>query len=105
MSSSFGVVGVCGISVTIVFIDNVHDGRDPFPALVAGGLFTGGCVLISEFDTDMAMALAVVFLLANLLSNSNSVLGVMTKLVDTSKQAQQKTHHIVTKHRNPTVAT
>lgn len=75
--SALGVVGVCGLSVGIVAINNVSHGKDPFPSLMAGGIFTAGCVGIAALDKDIAMAVACVFLLANVLTKSDPFLALI----------------------------
>ena len=73
--SSVGIVGICGVSMTIVFVDNVSNGKDPFTPLVAGGIFTAGCVGIGQIEPEFGEAIAWVFLLSNLLLKSNPILN------------------------------
>lgn len=76
--SKLGVVGICGLSIGVVAVDNISTGRDPFPSIMAGGIFMAGCVGISEIDEQLAAAVAWVFLLSNLLLKSDPLLKVIS---------------------------
>lgn len=86
MVSQMGIVGICSASVAIVFVDNIDHGKDPFNALVAGGIFTGLTVGISEIDMEFGEAIAWVFLLSNVLLKSDSILNFFLGLTN-SKSA------------------
>lgn len=75
--SNFSSVGVAGAGVAVVAINNVANGNDPFPAILAGGLFAFGCVLVSGINPDLGTALAAVFLIGALLTNGSAVLNFL----------------------------
>jgi hypothetical protein len=75
--SSFSTVGVAGTGVAIVAINNVAKGDDPFPALLAGGLFVFGCVLVSGINPDLGTALAALFLIGALFTRGSAVLNFL----------------------------
>lgn len=75
--SNFSTVGVAGSGVAIVAINNVSKGEDPFPAILAGGLFTFGCVLVSGIDPGLGTALAAVFLIGALFTSGSAVLNFL----------------------------
>lgn len=82
MVSQMGIVGICSASIAIVFVDNIDHGKDPFNALVAGGIFTGLTVGISEIDMGFGEAIAWVFLLSNVLTKSDSILNFFLGLAN-----------------------
>lgn len=85
MSSKLGIVGICGVSIGVVWINNVSSGKDPFPSMVAGGIFTAGCVGVGEIDADFGAAIAWVFLLANILTKSDPLLNFIGGVTNTAK--------------------
>jgi len=78
--SNFSTAGVAAAGVAIVATNKVANGDDPFPSLLAGGLFTFGCILVSGINPGMGTALAAVFLLGALFSNGSAVLNFITKV-------------------------
>lgn len=76
--SNFSTVGVASTGVAIVAINKVAAGSDPFPGILAGGLFTFGCVLLSGIDAGMGTALAACFLIGALLTNGTAVLNFIS---------------------------
>lgn len=80
MASQIGVVGVCFVGVSVVFVDNVTTGKDPFGPLLAGSLFTAGCVGAAQVDVRFGEALAWIFLLGNLLLKTDPILNFVLNL-------------------------
>lgn len=78
MASNFGVTMVAGTGVIVVFVDTVAKGNDPFPSLVAGGFYIVLVTFVAMADKDLALAVAWLFLLSQLLTKSSTVLNVIT---------------------------
>lgn len=93
--SKLGVVGICGLSIGVVAVDNVSAGKDPFPSMVAGGMFMAGCVGISEIDEQLGAAIAWVFLLSNLLLKSDPLLKVISGATSTTTSKLNSTTNSV----------
>lgn len=80
--SQVGVTGVAAFGVAVVAIDNTVTGHDPFPALLAGGLFTVAVSVVSDIDEGLAMVVAATYLTAVLLLHSKSITDVLTKFAN-----------------------
>lgn len=83
--SGLGVVGVGSLAVTIIAVENVTKGHDPFPQLLVGGMFIGGATVISEVNEGLGMGIVVLFLVSTLLLHSDGVLGVISGVSKTPK--------------------
>jgi len=94
MSSKLGVIGISGLSIGVIAIDNVSKGRDPFPSIVAGGMFMAGCIGVSEIDTELASAIAWVFLLSNILIKSDSLLKVVNGITAQPSKLNSTTNSV-----------
>lgn len=79
MASQVGVTGICAVGIGIIALDNLARSKDPFPQLLAGGLFATGCAVVSEVDTGLATALATVFLVSALLLHSQGITAAINK--------------------------
>lgn len=93
MASNFGIVGICGTSMAIVFADNITHGKDPFTPLVAGGVFTAGCVGIGQVEPEFGEAIAWVFLLSNLLLKSDAILNFFLGVSGENTTSQATLHN------------
>jgi hypothetical protein len=91
VATQVGVTGICALGITAIAVDNIVRHKDPFPALLAGGLFTVGCSVVSEVDTGLATALASVFLVSALLIHSTGTAAVLTKLASQPAKPVVKT--------------
>ena len=79
--SNFGAMGLALTGVGVNTVRIVHDGRDPFPALLAGTMFTGVCIGAEAFRPKLGVTIAAVFLLGSLMVNGQGTIDVVNKVV------------------------
>jgi hypothetical protein len=84
--SDFGTVGMAGTAVAINTVYTLQHGRDPFPVLFAGALFTGAVVLVSAGTPELGTALAGLFLLATFLTRGETFMTWLTDLLKGSEK-------------------
>lgn len=72
MSSVIGPVVVAGVGVAAIAGENIIGGNDPVPALFAGSVVMFATSLLAEWNTQLATAFAVVFMLGALLAHPSS---------------------------------
>lgn len=89
--TQIGTVGIVGIGVAVVAVENVIAGRDPFPQIMVGGLFAAAVSVVSEIDEGLAKAFAATFLVSVLLLHSKGITGVLTKYATAASKPKVKT--------------
>ncbi len=80
MASEFAPVMLCGGAITVNFVYNIRKGNDVFVPLLAGGLFTTACVLVSSVEPAIGTALAGVFFLSVFLARGTEFIDFATSL-------------------------
>lgn len=61
-----------GIGVAAIAVENVQAGKDPVPSLLAGAAVMFGTSVLSQWDSRLGMAFAVVFTLGAIISHPDS---------------------------------
>lgn len=89
MSTAMGPVVIAGLGVAAIAGENVIGGHDPVPALFAGSLVMFGTSLLAEWNTGLATAFAVVFMLGAVLSHPAAYASLI-KNVGTATGARKK---------------
>ena len=75
------VITASAVAVGINTVAQVSDKKDPFPTIMAGGLLTTALVLINEWEPGLASGLAMIFLVATLLTRGAPFFNFMSALV------------------------
>lgn len=80
MSSEFAPVMLCAGAIGINFVYNIRKGHDPFVPLLAGGLFATVCVIVTDVEPAIGVALAAVFFLSVFLARGGEIVDVANSL-------------------------
>lgn len=88
MSTQFSTVTLATLGVGVNTAYTVAHGHDPFPTLLAGGLFMGGCVMAGAVTPELGTALAGVYLLATLIYRGEFFFGFLNNLVSGAQSAK-----------------
>ena len=75
------VLAASTVAVGVNTVATVSAKKDPFPTLMAGGLLTTALVLINEWEPGLASGLAMLFLVATLLTRGAPFFNFMSALV------------------------
>lgn len=80
------VIGEVAAGLLINTVHTVQEGHNPFGTLVAGGVFLGGLVFVSEFVNErLAVTLGALYLLASFLFHGQVFINMLTNLSGTAQ--------------------
>lgn len=92
MASQTTVVALSGLGIGINTAYTVAHGYDPFPTVLAGAIFMGGCVIVGSANAELGAALAGVYLLGTLIFRGDYFIGFLQDLTKSAPApAQHKT--------------
>lgn len=83
--SEFGITAIDGAGIAIIAVHNIKNGKDPFPSLLAGSLFTLGNVAVGALNTQMGIALAALFFISCFLLHGVDVTNMLLSMVSSKK--------------------
>jgi hypothetical protein len=84
MASEFAPVMLCSGAIGINFVYNIRKGNDVFVPLLAGGVFTTACVLVSSVEPAIGTALAGIFFLSVFLARGEEFIDFAASLTGTT---------------------
>lgn len=79
-TSQFAPIMLCSGAIGVNFIYNIRKSNDVFVPLLAGGVFTTACVIVSSVEPAIGTALAGVFFLSVFLARGDETINFIESL-------------------------
>jgi hypothetical protein len=90
MSTGFSIISIAGTGVLINATYTVAHKHDPFPTILAGGLFMGACVLVGGARPEVGSALAAIYLLSTVITRGEYFIGFVEDLTGSQTKVKGK---------------